>query len=170
MLKNISSTLTDKNSFDKIHALLSDGKAKQALRNLIDPQTGRLRKEVAWDANHAWYCVGGAYFRLEDFKQAVQAYRKAYRANSQDALSLWALGNSYDALGRPKLAERAFRLALDQNISGRDKAAVLLNLANALFDQKRFDEARNAYLQVKGRRDEIGTRARKSLSKAVGLH
>ncbi|WP_139237321.1 tetratricopeptide repeat protein [Polaromonas sp. YR568] len=161
--------MTDEKAFDKIHSLLADGKATQALRHLLDSQTGRLRKEVAWDANHAWYCVGGAYFKLEDFKQAVQAYRKACRVNSQDALALWALGNSYDALARPKLAERAFRLALDQTMNERNKAAVLLNLGNALFDQKRFDEAGSVYLQVKGRRDEIGTKARKNLKKVMEL-
>ncbi|MDP9894961.1 tetratricopeptide (TPR) repeat protein [Variovorax boronicumulans] len=153
--------------FDSIHELLKTGNPGQVRRRLIDAQTGRLRQAYAWDANHAWYCVGNAEFALENYREAAAAYRRAYKADPLDAQSLWAIGNCYDALKRPKLAERILRKALRlEGVSVKDKAALLVNLGNALFDQKRFSEAAATYLPVRGRRDEIGRKARLNFKRA----
>ena len=148
-------------SFDSINALLKMGKSAQVRRRLVDARTGRLRQAYAWDANHAWYCVGNAEFDLENYREAATAYRRAYKVDQKDAQSLWAIGNCYDAMKRPKLAERVLRKALQlEGVSSKDKAALLVNLGNALFDQKRFLEAAAAYFPVRGRRDQIGRKAR----------
>jgi len=153
-------TSTEK-SFDAINTLLKTGKTEQVRRLLVDARTGRLRRAYAWDANHAWYCVGNAEFDLENFREAAAAYRRACKADPQDAQSLLALGNCYDAMRRPKLAERVLRKALQlEGVRSKDKAALFVNLGNALFDQKRFLEAAAAYFPVRERRDQIGRKAR----------
>ncbi|WP_093178193.1 tetratricopeptide repeat protein [Variovorax sp. YR266] len=154
-------TTPKEKSFDLVHGLLKTGKARQVRRCLVDARTGRLRQAYAWDANHAWYCVGNAEFDLENYGEAVAAYRRAYKADPHDAQSLWAIGNCYDAMKRPKLAERVLRKALQlEGVRSKDEAALLVNLGNALFDQKRFLEAAAAYFPVSGRRDQLGRKAR----------
>lgn len=163
-------TLIQERSFDLINALLKAGKPKQARQHLIDARTGKLRQAYLRDANHAWYCVGNAEFDLENYKEAAAAYRRAYKAAPQDAQSLWAIGNCYDAMKRPKLAERVLRKALQlEGVSSKDKAALSVNLGNALFDQQRFLEAAAAYLPVCGRRDETGRKARLNLKSANAM-
>jgi tetratricopeptide (TPR) repeat protein len=106
-------------------------------------------------------------FKLENFEVAVQAFRKACRADSEDALRLWALANCCDAMRRPKIAERFLRKGLELNgLKGRDRAAFRVNLGNALFDQKRFLEAAAAYLPICERRDETGRKARSNFKRA----
>lgn len=53
-----------------------------------------------------------------------------------------AIGKCYDALKRPKLAERYFRKALSvpaRTLSAKSRAHATYNLANSLLDQARLD-------------------------------
>jgi tetratricopeptide (TPR) repeat protein len=157
-------------SFDSINTLLKTGNAGKVRSRLIDPKTGRLKRSYAWNANHAWYCVGNADFSRENYEKATAAYRKSCNADPQGAQSLWALGNCYDAMKRPKLAERFFRKALQlDGVKNKDKAALWVNLGNSLFDQKRFQEAAAAYFPALERRDQIGRKARLNFQRATQM-
>jgi tetratricopeptide (TPR) repeat protein len=162
--------ITKEESFDFINTLLKNGNFGQVRKRLVDPLTGRLRRSYAWDANHAWYCVGNAEFNLENYKDAAAAYRRAYKADPNDVQSLWAIGNCYDAMKRPKLAERVFRKALQvDGIEEKDRAALSVNLGTALLDQKRFLEAAAAYFPIRGRRDQTGRTARLNFKRASAM-
>lgn len=159
--------IAEEESFDSIHSLLKGGQADHVRHRLIDPRTRRLRRPYARDRNHAWYCLGSAEFKLENFKEAVTAYKRAYKADVLDAQSLLAIGNCYDAMKQPKLAERFFRKGLEiESLSGKDRAALSVNLGNALLDQGRFLEAAAAYFPVRTRRDQIGRKARLNFKRA----
>ncbi len=160
---------TETNPFELIHELLTKGQADQALSRLINRESGQLCDVYAWDANHAWYCVGSAEFERGNYQDAARAYRKAYRADPDDVQCLIAIGNCYDALHRPKLAERIWRQVLKLEPRGRTKATAVCNLGNALFDQKRYEEAVQGYSSLLKRRDDIGRIARKNTKEALYL-
>lgn len=156
-------------SFDAIHALQRVGRYLEVISTLIDSGTGCLRLPYRWDANHAWYCVGLAELERCEFQIAAVAFRRAFKSNPADFQSLLALGNCYDELKKPKLAERIFNRALELSPSGKDKAALHVNLANALYDQQKFDEAIENYRFAANRRDAIGKVARRNLKRALQL-
>jgi tetratricopeptide (TPR) repeat protein len=149
-------------SLAEIHALLLQGEPRKALRRLLT-QDGSLRAGHFGDRNHAWYCAGCAYFDLGEYERARSAFRKALRSDPSDVECLLAIGNCYDAEERPKLAERTFRRALALDPDSETEAKLYLNLANALFDQKRDSEAIVLYEKLKRRRDVVGDRARSNL-------
>jgi tetratricopeptide (TPR) repeat protein len=151
---------TNKSSFDSIHKQLKAGDFNTVIESLVYENSQRLNENFRWDANHAWYCVGLAEFELKRFQNAAQAFRRAYKSNPEDFQTLHALGNCYDEMKRPKFAERVCRKALDLNPNGYDKAALQVNLRNALYDQKRYSEAMEYFLLAKTRRDSIGRIAR----------
>lgn len=152
-------------SFDHIHQLLKACKFDDAYSVLIDVKTGRLNSAYKWDANHAWYCVGLAEFDRLNYYKAANAFRRAYKYNTKDILSLLALGDCYDEMKRPKFAERYFREALKKNPKGEDRAALLFNLGNALFDQHKYSEALDFFRKVSRRSGETGEKARKNLKR-----
>jgi tetratricopeptide (TPR) repeat protein len=84
-----------------------------ALRRLIDLPTCRLRKHFRIDCNHAWYCVGDILFKQRMIEEARDAFKKSLRTRADDIDALMAVGNCYDELQRPKIAERYFQKALD---------------------------------------------------------
>jgi Flp pilus assembly protein TadD len=93
--------------FDDIQSLLRDQEPRKALRRLLTPDSA-LRAGFE-DKNHAWYCAGRAHFELGDYADARSAFRKALRADRNDAQCLLAIAKCYEAEGRPTLAEMAFR-------------------------------------------------------------
>lgn len=153
---------TSNDSFDAVHRLMKQGKLADAIAALVDPESGRIRREFAWDKNHAWYCVADSKFRLGDTSGAIRAFKKAYRAASEDVECLLAIGNCYDVLKKPKLAERFLRQALLLRPVGRTKAAVLVNLGNSLLDQRRWAEAAECFSMPSKRSDEIGAKAKRN--------
>ncbi|WP_167773015.1 tetratricopeptide repeat protein [Ramlibacter humi] len=150
--------------FDDIHALLRAQQPRKALRRLLTPDGG-LRAGYFYDKNHAWYCVGCAHFDLGNYPDARSAFRKALRADSSDLQCLLAIGNCYDAEGKPKLAEKAFLSGLAMNPNRTISAKFKLNLANALFDQDRDTEALTLYKGLARRRDLVGDRARANIDR-----
>jgi tetratricopeptide (TPR) repeat protein len=149
-----------------IYQLIKAGDYKLAIRSMVNLKSGRLKSPFKQDANHAWYCVGDAYFKSENFLEAITAFQRARKADPEDAMCFLALGNSYDAIGRPKLAERMFRQALVMHLDNFDRASALFNLGNALYDQCRYAEAIEQYQQLRMRKDEIGDKARKNITRA----
>jgi tetratricopeptide (TPR) repeat protein len=59
----------------------------------------------------------------------------------------WALGNCFTELKKPRKAEQSFRQAIAL-CTNADKTALLFNLANVLFDQKRYASAIALYSQT----------------------
>lgn len=155
------------NDFSIVHALIKNGELEKALSKIINAKNGRINSEFLVDLNHAWYCVADCKFRLNDVFGAVSAFKKAYAANPQDIESLLAIANCYDALGRPKMSERFLRKAILLNPKGRNLAAVLVNLGNALMDQRRWLEAIDCFNIPSKRRDAIGSIARKNQALAI---
>jgi tetratricopeptide (TPR) repeat protein len=144
--------------FDDIHALLHDQEPRKALRRLLTPD-GALRAGFE-DKSHGWYCAGCAQFELGNYADARSAFRKALGADRSDVQCLLAIGKCYEAEGKPKLAELAFRSGLSMHPDRTTAAKLKLNLADALFDQDRDIEALSLYKRLAGRRDEVGDRAR----------
>lgn len=148
--------------FAPVHMLMKQGKFEEVISRLVDTETGRIKSEFASDANHAWYCVADSKLRLGNACDAIPAFKKAYRAAPQDMQCLLAIGNCYDVLKKPKLAERFLRKALLLNPIGRNRAAVLVNLGNSLLDQHRWADAMECFAEPSKRKDSIGEIARKN--------
>lgn len=152
--------------YTTIYQLIRTGNYKSAVRGMVDLKSGHLKRPFRQDANHAWYCVGDAYFKAGKFLEAIAAFQRARKADPADAMCSIALADSYEAIGRPKLAERMLRRALALHLENFDRASALFNLGNALYDQHRYSEAIEQYQLVRARRDEIGDKARKNIARA----
>lgn len=158
-----------KDPFVRVHSLMKQGRLSTALRMLLNSETNMINDAFRLDKNHAWYCVGDIFFRQKNFEAAKNAFKRSvdYRPDDEDALE--AVGNCYDELKRPKLAERYFRRALDvstHTIKASERAAITFNLANALFDQGRLDEAIELYKQLTTGHVSIRKSAKKNLALA----
>jgi tetratricopeptide (TPR) repeat protein len=99
------------------------------------------------DPNHAAYVKGDALWKQGRFKEAARFFLVAVEEWPEDYQALWALGNCYTELKKPRKAEDAFCRAIEA-CAGVDRYELMFNLANALFDQKRFAEALALYLEI----------------------
>ncbi|WP_084455370.1 tetratricopeptide repeat protein [Comamonas composti] len=152
--------------YENIYHNMRSGRYEEVLERILDFKSGNLKFPFEKNANHAWYCVGDAYFKLGKFSEALKAFQRAKKSDSSDAMCFLALGNSYDALGRPKLAERMFRKALNMDLDEYYRASAFFNFGNALYDQKRYEEAIEIYNHVRKRKDLIGEKARRNIFSA----
>lgn len=152
--------------YTQIYDLMEAGNFEQAITTIINEQTGRLNPIFKIDANHSWYCAGDAYFKIGNYVEAIKAFQRSRKADPQDAICFLALGNSYDALGRFKIAERMFRQALSLRLNEFNRATAFFNLGNALYDQRRYKEAIDIFNKIKNRKDKIGLKTRKNLTLA----
>lgn len=158
------SSLDAENVFLRIHAHLRENKLKAAIKLIVD-RAGKLHPKLRVDANHAWYCLGDAYYRMGEYSSARDGFFKALRSRPSDIDALVAIANSYDALSKPRYAahylRRAMREARSQHLGREDVSRVAFNLGNALSDLGRYEEAVDAYRQVKsGNRRLIRAAAR----------
>jgi tetratricopeptide (TPR) repeat protein len=96
---------------------------------------------------HAAYIKGDALCKKGRFKEASQFFRIAIEECPEDYQAMWALGNCYTELKKPRKAEDAFRSALTE-CDNADRMALIYNLANSLFDQKKFAEAIALYSEI----------------------
>jgi tetratricopeptide (TPR) repeat protein len=119
--------------------LLSDqGQHEEALVHLS--KALELRPTFAGNVEaQAWALFLGG--RLED---AAQAYRRLTELQPDNAWAFQMLGSTQHALGRVGVAISNYRKAVSL---GQDSRAYA-NLGLAYFEQKRFDEARQAYEQA----------------------
>jgi len=155
--------------FEKVHAFLRSGKFHDAINFLVNQRTRKLNQYFQDDKNHAWYCVGCAYFELGDFNAAKKAFLNAYRYNPDDIQCLIACGNCFSEMKKPKLAEKILKKALAKKAKKKEEATITYNLGNALFDQGLYDEAIKSYSLTINRRDEIGKLSRKNIIHANGI-
>ena len=131
------------NAMDKIYTLIEAGAYSNAIK--IMKKRGRLSGVYSYDVNHSWYIIGDAYFKMKNYHMAIKAFKRACKVYPEDWAALMAIGNSYSELGRPKLAEKIFRKAL---LIEPENMALWFNLANALFDQKKFNLALVEYSKI----------------------
>jgi len=99
------------------------------------------------DPNHAAYVKGDALWKQGRFKEAAHFFLIAVEEWPDDYQALWALGNCYTELKKPRKAEDVFRRAIEA-CGSSDRHELVFNLANALFDQKRFAEAMALYSEI----------------------
>lgn len=155
--------------FNKLHPILRAGRYRTALGLILDANTGRLRNQFNVDRNHSWYCVGDILFKQKKFNDSLLAFRRASRSRPDDAQALMAIGNCYDALSRPRYAERYFRRALAAarpREFSRLRHDITFNLANSLFDQGRMYEAIEFYRTLSRAPAELRAIAKANLALA----
>jgi len=99
------------------------------------------------ESNHAAYLKGDVLWKQGRFKEAAHSFLAAVNEWPEDYQSFWALGNCYTELKKPRKAERCFRQAIALCPSA-DKPVLVFNLANALFDQKRYASAITLHSQI----------------------
>ncbi len=152
--------------FLQIHQLVKAGRFDSALKLIYSKSENRIKRDFRIDSNHAWYCVGDIFFKKKLYQQAKVAFKKALRSRPLDREAIMAVGNCYDQLARPKLAERYFRSALASPEAYSDKVnpdSIRFNLANSLLDQGRLSEAAELYRILSKSPTEIGALAKKNL-------
>jgi len=160
--KNTTKESKDEDCFEIVHACLRDGKFSEAINILLEQCGHGLNREFQSEKNHAWYCVGCAYFEMGNFDCAKKAFLNAYRYNINDIQSLIACGNCFSEMRKPELTEKTLKKALTKKPGEKEKAIIIYNLGNALFDQGLYDSAIHAYASAIKRRDEIGVLSRKN--------
>jgi len=97
--------------------------------------------------NIAAYSEADRQFRSGRFREALRLFEQAAHADPDDGQAHLAVGNCWDALGNPKRAEASYRAA-EQLLPEEEKPPALYNLANALYDQRRYEEAIRFYRLV----------------------
>ena len=102
---------------------------------------------VTRDPNHVAYLKGDNLWKKGCFKEAAQCFLVALAEWPEDYQAYWALGNCYSELGKPRKAEQSFRQAIAL-CPNADKITLLFNLANTLFDQKRYVSAIKLYSEI----------------------
>lgn len=102
---------------------------------------------MAQDPNHAAYLRGDKKFKARRYAEAAREFLVALDAWPEDWMAMHALGNCYGETKKPRKAEKWFRLAIDM-APEEDRAKLIYNLGNTLFDQQRFDDAIQMYREV----------------------
>jgi cytochrome c-type biogenesis protein CcmH/NrfG len=93
----------------------------------------------------AWYGLGEAYYSLQRYSDAIEAYRQALRINPDDTVAWNNLGAAYDGLQRYSDAIEAYRQALRIK---PDDANAWCGLGAAYGMLKRYSDAIDAYRQA----------------------
>lgn len=128
----------------------------------IVDNTGHLD---ANDLNHSAYLRGVEHFKATNYYLAAQSFSEALGYWLEDPQAWFALGNCYDAMGKPKDAERCFRTALDHSPPEK-MPDVHYNLGNSLYDQGRFLTAVDFFEKIP-KNHPIYREAQKNRSRAL---
>jgi len=132
------------NIFSKIYDLSNSGEFALISGEMLD-EAGEMRTQYRVDLNHAWYLVGDALLELEIYDEALVAFQKSYTEDDSDYMALMAQASCCSELGAYTAAELILKLAISLSDENSDH---YYNLGNALFDQKKYQEAIDAYNQV----------------------
>ena len=127
----------------------SDGKGleksdKKAIR--------KMAKEIAEDRDADFYQTGMTEFIKGDFKDAVEAFKKAVDEDRQDYKSYYALGQSYEKLNKAKEAAEAYEETLrikSDYLPAREAAGLLY------FKQKKFQLAETHLKEARTLKSEV---------------
>ena len=148
-----------KNVYDQIRLKQYDA----ALNILFDVKTNRLRKQFKQNVNHSWYIVGDIFFKKESYFDAINFLKKSLNTRPDDVQALWAIADTYSELAKPKLSERYYRKAIQYAKKNEDLMNLTYNLGNALFDQKRYEEAISCYEKIDNSMPDIYKLAQKNI-------
>jgi tetratricopeptide (TPR) repeat protein len=102
---------------------------------------------VTQDQNHVAYVRRDKKFKERRYADAAKYYLVALEEWPEDWMAMNALGNCYSEMKKPRKAELFLRRAIE-NAPADEHLNLIYNLGNALFDQGRFDEAIQQYLEV----------------------
>ena len=130
--------------FTPVHTLLRRRPVRAALGSLLD-NDGDLRPAYRCDANHAWYVVGDAWYRLGDMHRAREGFRRSLATRPDDTEAVMALADCWFAQGKLGRARYWFSRAFDASCS----ATAGYNLANVLFDLDDLDAAIAIYASLR---------------------
>ena len=117
------------------------GRLKEAVEQytIILPQLTRNEK-IVYMKN-----IGYLLFQASQKNKALQWYLKAAKYDRKDPNLYYNIGSIYDDLGKPKLAEKYLRLALElkkDDIEGR------LRLGQSLFNKNKLTEAKKYVKEI----------------------
>lgn len=96
------------------------------------------------DPNHIAYKKGDRLFKKGLFLDAAASFETALYEWPEDWQAMWALGNCYSELKKPRKAEKQFANAI-QFATAEDLPGLYFNLGNALFDQGLYAQAIEKY-------------------------
>jgi tetratricopeptide (TPR) repeat protein len=105
---------------------------------------------LAWtksepDNEDAWFSLGEAYYSLQRYTDAIEAYRQALRINPDDAGTWYNLGVAYGGLQRHSEAIEAYRQSLRIK---PDDADTWCNLGAAYGGLQRYSDATEAFREA----------------------
>lgn len=103
--------------------------------------------DPSWEAHLACYAEADALYRSGQLARAVKLFRNALALAPGDVDTLWALGDCYSELGKPRRAELFYRKAR-AGAAWERRGDLLYNIANALLDQRRPVSAIRLYRLV----------------------
>jgi tetratricopeptide (TPR) repeat protein len=112
----------------------------------------KMAREIAKDRDADFYQTGMTEFMKGDFKDAVEAFKKAVNEDSKDYKSYYALGQSYEKLNKGQEAAGAYEEALKINpayLPAREAAGLLY------FQQKKFQEAETHLKEARTLKSEV---------------
>jgi tetratricopeptide (TPR) repeat protein len=122
---------------------------------------------MTWDAHLACYAEADSLFQRGVVRPALKSFRNALLLAPGDVDTLWAIGDCYSELGKPRLAEVFYRKARAGAV-WRQRGDLLYNMANALLDQGRPAAALRFYQLVPRKAGSFGL-ARKNAARARAL-
>ena len=100
-----------------------------------------------WEAHLACYAEADALYRAGEVLRALKLFRNALILAPGDVDTLWAIGDCYTDLAKPRRAEGFYRRAR-AGAAWRERGDLLYNIANALLDQRRPAAALRLYRLV----------------------
>jgi tetratricopeptide (TPR) repeat protein len=121
--------------------------------------------ESAEAINIEAYSDADRLFHAGRYREALRLFELAANAEPDDGQAHLAVGNCWGALGKAARAEASYRKAAHL-LPENERPGAIYNLANAVFDQGRYEEAIILYKGIpKGTR--VWELARKNLERAL---
>ena len=103
--------------------------------------------EYTPDYNTTNFYMGNLYMKIQDYELAVRSYERGLGSSVKDGnyKVLYLLGSCYQRLGKLDMAKQLFEYSLKNKIS---YTKAHFALANVLYAQQNYDEAKNHLLQI----------------------
>lgn len=136
--------------FEKAHQLSREERYQDMIDTLLSENGATIKSPYDVDLNHAWYLIGDAYYKQGKFQFAISAFKKAMEAWPDDKEAILALSNSYSESNLPEKSEQVLRDGLKK---WPNNEQYIYNLANSLFDQKKYQEAISLYKKINNKSD-----------------
>lgn len=100
--------------------------------------------EKDWKAR-AWLVKGRLDMNAKKYREAVSAFEKSYSLDNEDVTPIFFSGLAMLLLGDPEGAENAFKRCIEK---GEVSGSILGGLGYALFDQSKFEEAHQVFMDA----------------------